>query len=128
MTATATAENPPRSVVDIRISMMRNGYSPIPCTGKEPAVKEWQKHFETNEAEIVLWDKVYPHSENTGFLTRNTPVLDVDVTDQNACIVLHKRIRELFDGEGELLLRIGNSPKFAIPFRTDKPFKKMKVA
>jgi hypothetical protein len=126
MTATATAENPPRGVADIRIAMMRNGYSPIPCNGKQPAMREWEKHIETNETEILLWDKVYPYNENTGFLTRNTPVLDVDVTDTGACGAVFKRIRDLFGGNGKLLCRIGNSPKFAIPFCAGKPFKKMK--
>jgi hypothetical protein len=71
---------------------------------QKPAMREWEKHVETNDREILLWDKVYPYSDNTGFLTRNTPVLDVDIIDQNACMLLFKLVQDLFSDDGELLL------------------------
>jgi hypothetical protein len=104
--------------------MWRNGYSPLPCHGKRPAMDEWQNHHETNEAEIRLWDRVFPYDTNSGCLTRNTPTLDVDITDRAACRAVFDRIMERFVVCGLVLCRFGNAPKFAVPFRTDEPFKK----
>lgn len=122
--AIASAVSRPRlSPAETRIAMWRNGYSPLPCHGKRPAMDEWQNHHETNEAEIHLWDRMWPYDRNTGCLTRNTPALDVDITDRAACRAVFDRIKERFQG-GTVLCRIGNAPKFAVPFQTDAPFKK----
>jgi hypothetical protein len=104
--------------------MLQNGYSPLPCHGKRPAMDAWQNHHETNEAEIHLWDQVYPYDRNTGCLTRNTPTLDVDITDRSACRAVFDRIKERFQDGGTVLCRVGNAPKFAVPFRTGTPFGK----
>jgi Bifunctional DNA primase/polymerase, N-terminal len=74
----SAAANGQSTVADVRLAMMRGGFSPIPCRGKQPVMTKWQQHFETNEQEIRLWDRIYPYDENTGFLTRDTPTLDVD--------------------------------------------------
>lgn len=80
-----------------------------------------------NEAEIRLWDKLFPYDTNTGCVTRNTPTLDVDITNKDACNAIFLRIQERFEERGHVLVRVGNSPKFAVPFRTDTPFKKIKA-
>lgn len=38
---------------EIRLAMWRNGYSPLPCHGKRPAMDEWQNHHETNTPIIL---------------------------------------------------------------------------
>jgi Bifunctional DNA primase/polymerase, N-terminal len=81
------------SPAETRIAMGRNGYSPLPCHGKRPAMDAWQNHHETNEAEIHLWDRMWPYDRNTGCLTRNTPALDVDITDRAACRAVFKSHR-----------------------------------
>jgi Family of unknown function (DUF5906)/Bifunctional DNA primase/polymerase, N-terminal len=113
------------SAVDVRLAMWRNGYLPIPCNGKVPAGKEWQKRTDTNEEEIRLWDKVFEYDSNSGCLTRNTPTLDVDITDSEASRAVFLRIKELLKDHGKMLCRVGSAPKFAITFRTDAPFKKV---
>jgi hypothetical protein len=112
-------------VANVRLAMWRNGYLPIPCNGKIPAGKEWQKRTSTNETEILLWDKVFPYDNNSGCLTCNTPTLDVDITDPEACNAILRRMKELVGERGQVLLRIGKTPKFAVPFRTDAPFRKI---
>jgi hypothetical protein len=115
------------SPAETRIAMWRNGYSPLPCHGKRPAMDGWQKRHETNEAEIHLWDRMWPYDRNTGRLTRNTPTLDVDITDRPACRAVFDRITERFEDRGLVLCRVGNAPKFSVPFRTSVPFQKFEA-
>jgi Bifunctional DNA primase/polymerase, N-terminal len=109
----------------VRLALLRNGYLPIPCKGKVPEGAEWQRRLQTNEREIGLWERVFPYAENTGCLTRTTPALDVDISDRNVCIVLLRRITERFDRHGAVLCRIGNPPRFCVPFKADAPFRKI---
>jgi hypothetical protein len=60
-------------------------------------------------------------------LTVNTPTLDVDILDHAVCQAVFERITERFEKHGQVLCRTGNAPKFAVPFRTDTPFKKIRV-
>jgi putative DNA primase/helicase len=71
-------------VTALRVQLHRAGYIPIPCVGKIPAIKEWQKHTETNEREIELWSRVFWDATNTGVLTANTPCFDIDILDPKA--------------------------------------------
>jgi Bifunctional DNA primase/polymerase, N-terminal len=120
------AVGPSSSPAEIRLAVWRNGYPPIPCTGKKPPLAGWQNHVETNELEIRLWDKGFPDATNTGCVARDTPALDVDITDRAACRAVFDHIKEQFEDRGLVLCRIGNAPKFAVPFRTNTPFKKIK--
>jgi hypothetical protein len=113
---------------DIRLAMWRNGYAPLPLTGKnpDPNGKGWQqKRQQTNEQEIRLWDKVFPYIYNTGCLTRLVPTLDVDILEKSACRVVYEHVKERFEERGYILCRIGRAPKFAVPFQTDVPFGKI---
>src|SRR5262249_12753088 len=44
--------------------------------------------------------------------------------DRAACRAVFDRITERFDDRGLVLCRVGNAPKFAVPFRTNMPFGK----
>jgi hypothetical protein len=109
---------------ETRLAMLRNGYSPLSCHGKRPDGEEWQKRIATNEQEILLWGRVWPHSTNTGCLCRDTPTLDVDILDRGGCRAVHERLVKRFEDAGVILCRVGNAPKFATPFRTNVPFGK----
>jgi hypothetical protein len=52
------------------MAMWRNGYSPLPCHDKRPAMDACQNHHETNAAKIHLWDRLWPYDRNAGCLTR----------------------------------------------------------
>src|SRR5712664_107081 len=113
------------TAANVRLAMWRNGYAPIPCRGKRALMPNWAQHHETNPQEIALWDKVFPYDNNSGCLTLNTPTLDVDITDSEASRAIFLRLKELLKDHGKMLCRVGSAPKFAVPFRTDAPFKKI---
>src|SRR5262245_49064117 len=109
-----------------RKRLLRAGFAPLPCQGKRPVLKAWEKKDDTNDGEIELWDRVFPDARNTGFLTRLVPVLDIDVTNPEAAAAIEDLVRERYEADrGVVLVRIGKPPKRCIPFRTDAPFKKI---
>ena len=109
----------------LRQQLWRSGYSPIPCDGKRPAPKAWEQKTETNAGEIELWEKVYRTASNTGILTRLTPAIDIDITDEAAAEAVAALARERFEERGYILVRIGKAPKRAVLLRTDTPFPKI---
>jgi hypothetical protein len=108
-----------------RLTLLKNGYMPIPVRGKHPAPKAWQKKTDTNAEDIELWEKVYPDATNTGILTRLTPAIDIDILAPDAAAAIEELVRERFEERGDILVRIGQAPKRAILLRTDTPFKKI---
>jgi hypothetical protein len=122
------AEAPGASPTETRLAMWRNGYSPLPLVGKNPDIngKGWQKKRQkTTEAQIRRWERTYPKAVNTGYLCRTTPTLDIDIPDQEAADAARAYMEKLL-GDA-MLCRVGNAPKFAIPYRTDTPFGKIRV-
>lgn len=113
------------SITELRRRLMASGYSPIPCDGKRPVLKAWEKKAETNAGEIALWDHLYPSAANTGILTRLMPTLDIDIKDEAPAEAVEELARERFEERGYILVRIGEAPKRAIVLRTDKPFPKI---
>src|SRR5262249_10122162 len=112
----------PRSV---RRAVRGKGYSPIPINGKKPdMLKGWQEKHQTNDAEIQLWDKMWPNATNTGILTKFTPAIDIDLMVPDAAEAIEQLAREWFGEHGDILVRFGQTPKRAILLRTDEPFRK----
>lgn len=109
----------------LRLSLLENGYAPLPIEGKRPPLKDWQKKTATNAAEIELWEKIYPQATNTGILTQLTPTLDIDITHPEAAEAVEALARERLEERGFVLIRTGQPPKRAILLRTDTPFKKI---
>jgi hypothetical protein len=115
-------------VTKIRLQLLAHGYGEmLPCEGKVPLTKEWQKCVTTNPTEIRLWQKVFPRAGNTGHLTKSTPVLDLDLLNEEAAVAAENLVREHYEERGYILPRIGKPPKRAIPFRTIEPFPKIVV-
>lgn len=108
--------------------MLRNaGYKPIPISGKIPALVGWQKQFNCSDRDIEAWEEACPHATNTGLLTATMPTFDVDLANAKACNAVKMRMRGRYANRGQVLVRVGNPPKFAIPFRTEVSFKKIVV-
>jgi hypothetical protein len=116
---------PTAACIDRRQHLRLRGYLPIPLYGKAPVLKEWQKLTVISRDMIELWAKVWPDAHNTGALTRWMPTLDLDITNEDAAVAIEELVREHFSEHGDVLVRIGNPPKRAIPFRTNAPFKKI---
>jgi hypothetical protein len=112
---------------EVRLKLFRNGYHPLPLNFKNPNIRKgWQNGFNLNEGEIKLWATSWPNATNTGILTRDTPVLDIDILDKEAAEAVEALVAEQTNSD-YVLVRIGQPPKRAIPFRTDVPFAKITV-
>ena len=104
-----------------RKQLLASGYSPVPVNGKRVHLSDWPNIRATN-AIIETWATTRADHLNTGVLCRDTPFIDIDVTDEEVA----EEIEALFESEIEnSAVRIGLPPKRAIPFRTDTPFKKI---
>ena len=111
-----------RDALTVQRERLRDtGFAPIPVNGKRPAILEWEKKTDVTDAEIETWRE----HKGTGLLTRLMPALDVDIYNPEAAKAVEALVRSRFQGRGKVLVRVGNAPKCAIPFRTDRPFKKI---
>jgi hypothetical protein len=115
------------AATELRLRLRRAGFDPLPLNGKRPAMDKWQTKVGSNDDEIRLWSKVYPHHDNTGILTKFVPAIDLDILDPDAAEAAEALIRERYEESGYILPRFGRPPKRAIPFRTDEPFAKIAV-
>jgi AAA domain/Bifunctional DNA primase/polymerase, N-terminal len=117
--------DPSDTPVALRLRLRAGGYHPLPCEGKAPPLKGWQTKFDSNEAEIRLWDQAWHLAANTGLLTKFVPTLDIDITDPAAAEAVEALAREHFEEHGYFLVRVGQAPKRAVLLRTDEPFDKL---
>jgi hypothetical protein len=130
-------EDTQASTAELRLQLVRSGYTPIPLFGKAPPAfgknntkkgfADWQNLHDVTGEQIRMWGKTWPTATNTGILTKFTPTLDIDVLDADAASAVESYVREHFEERGHILPRVGKPPKFAIPFRTDQPFNKLVV-
>lgn len=114
-------------ITKLRLSLQAAGFSPLPALGKKVLLSEWSAMTCVTPEQIALWDTEFPAYQNTSLLCRSTPFLDSDITQADAAEAVDEFVRDWFDGRGVLLRRIGQAPKFAIPFRTETPFTKRRV-
>ena len=70
------------TVLEIRQALADRGYLPIPTTGKAPPFARWQKIENVSPAMLEGWQQNFPGAHNTGWLTRFTPTLDVDILNE----------------------------------------------
>jgi hypothetical protein len=125
------------AITEHRITLCEKGFSPIPLFGKEPpaygknnqrkGLSNWQTLDGATREQIEMWGRTWPDALNTGVLTKHVPVLDVDILDEEAARAVEDLAREFHEEHGNVLVRIGQPPKRAIPFRTDEPFEKIVV-
>jgi hypothetical protein len=121
----------------LRQQLRDAGYIPLPLFGKAPpqygknnsrkGLGGWQKLENVTDEMIDGWSRDWPDATNTGCLTRTMPTLDVDILDEAAAQAVLAFMRERYEDAGCLLKRVGKPPKFAIPFRTEEPFKKITI-
>ena len=104
---------------ETRLAMFRNGYEPIPLVGKRPITDGWQCSV-IDESTIAFMS-----GPNTGIRTAHAPTIDVDIPDAAGAGVVRAILEQLLGGRGKIIERVGQYPKFAIPLRTEAPFKKI---
>ena len=109
----------------VRLALLGAGFDPIPVNGKAPKLAGWQTLTDSTRDDVISWTTQRRHETNTGVLTRRTPTFDIDIPEQAAADAVERLVRDRYADCGVLLTRFGRAPKRAIPFRTDKPFKKI---
>ena len=115
----------PQAAPDItarRKRLLAAGYAPAPANGKAVHIPGWSS-LQPTEADIEAWARDRPGDTNTGILTRTTPAVDIDVQDPGVSIELQRLLRSMIGG-GRVIWRLAKSPKHAVLFQTDAPFKK----
>ena len=110
-----------------RVAMVANGYRPITVKGKNPFIKGWQNTVATEQM-VRAWERERSDYRNTGILTALTPAIDIDILVEDVADKIEALVRQRFGGKGQLPRRVGKAPKRAFLFRTDAPFKKLKLS
>jgi len=110
---------------DDRAGLRKGGYSAIATNGKLPAFANWQQMRDADEEHFRGWAIQYPTARNTSILTENVPTFDIDIRHPAAAQACEDTVRDWIDDKGSVLVRFGQPPKRAIPFRANEPFSKI---
>src|ERR1700704_3299056 len=108
-----------------RLALLDAGFQPTAVCGKDARVPGWNGPHTMEE--IATWPERFPELVSTGYQTRDTPTTDLDILNPEAAATAEGVIRDMFDGRGEILVRFGLPPKRSIPFRTTRPFRKLRI-
>lgn len=105
-----------------------NGKEPLRIIeGKEPAVGLMNWPSASPEKRIDQWLREYPNA-GVGLQTTETFLaFDIDSYDRDASQSIMNVIHDLWGDAGTFIIRIGQSPKFLIPFRANEPISGEKV-
>lgn len=108
---------------DKAISVLTSGFNVIPILpgSKRPSVDGWQSR-DADEEQVQRWVANGKAGHGVGITTRQTPFADFDIRDEDAVRHLIDYATKLF---GESPLRVGDSPRCGLLFRTSRPFKKL---
>jgi hypothetical protein len=120
---------------ELRLKLLDAGFAPIPLYGKAPPIygknnqrkglAGWEKLQRVSVAQVTMWGKTWPDACNTGALTGAMPTFDADIKNPEAAEAIEALARKRYEDRGLILVRIGQPPKRAIPFRTNQPFAKV---
>lgn len=123
-------------LTDLRLTLHRNAYRPVPVlgphvatksAGKRPAMKSWEAVCATaDEAEITRWTNAQRNCTNTGLLCGTLIGIDIDVLDAGHASRLAGMATDMLGPSP--LSRIGRAPKILLAFRTDVPFDKVQTS
>ncbi len=100
--------------------LVKNGYRPIPINGKRPATAGWTA-FEVTDTALRTYAR-----HGIGILTGCNGVyaIDVDCPDKRVAQAVAEYLARRLHGRGELPIRFGSHPKFAVLVRCDHPLRK----
>ena len=102
-------------ILEQRLASLRNGFEPLPATGKAVRLSGWQKLL-VDEAAVRQYD---PAHSNTGFRTGAVVAVDIDVLDLAVVDSIEDEAMRLF--EPSPLARVGRAPKRLLVYRSDNP-------
>jgi hypothetical protein len=110
-------------ITTLRLCLIARGYTPLPARGKEVHLAGWSRIVPTAD-DVAHWGVDWPTYTNTGILTRDTPAIDIDITEQVVASAVENLLIDHFGKAGTILRRVGRAPKRAILFQTAEPFDK----
>jgi len=113
---------PETSIVDIRRSLLANGYIPVPVNGKRPKIKGWTTFRPTADQ---LEGQARRHADHlsTGIICENVVAIDIDALDESVAEKLIIRLMQV-PGADRAPCRVGKAPKALFLFRTSTPLAK----
>src|ERR1700722_12930692 len=74
----AFEHNDNQKILELRLQLQRNGYEPLPVSGKKPILAEWTTG-DLAEARIRVEADKTPHSTGTGLRTGRLVGIDIDI-------------------------------------------------
>lgn len=107
-------------------ALLDNGYAVVPIQPgkKAPGFDGWQKSS-PSKTQLKEWIEHGHRNSGVGILTRDTPAIDIDVSDDEVAAKVEAWV---WDNIGAAPVRVGRAPRRVLVFRTTKPFKKMRSA
>lgn len=103
--------------------LLRSGYNVVPITPgtKFPTIDDW-RDTPTTELRLARWLRNGHANDGVGITTGLNPMVDIDVRDVTAARYMQKWVCENI---GDAPVRIGDSPKRGMMFRSTVPFAKL---
>ena len=115
------------AITALRLRYLQSGYTPLPCIGKAPALRNWQA-TPIDAPQIKSWGLTHRNALNTGVRSASTPAVDIDITDAPLALLVERMLLKYLPQDRAILRRVGRAPKTLIPFRAATPFKKCSLA
>lgn len=105
-------------IQDFGAKLIEGGYTIFPMVprSKRPAVR-----WKDSKIELDKWLK-FPLETGIAINAKSVHAVDVDVRDQNISKLMYAKLVEMFGKD--INVRVGEKPKFLIPFKVDQSFKK----
>lgn len=135
MTEAPPAIDPTTALTELRHTLRRNGYHPVPISGahlsikaagKRPLMRGWETVCATaDEAEIGRWAKKQPECTNTGLLCGGIVGIDIDVPVEQPAAAIERLARDILGDTP--LKRIGRAPKLLLVMRATQAFDKIQT-
>lgn len=107
-------------VVALRLTLLNNGYIPVPVNGKATRLPKWQSINVTPDT-IRSW-ATRQDEPNTGIRCDSLAGVDVDVLDE---VLAAQLVNLAITCLGTTLQRIGMAPKQLLPYRVTTPIRKI---
>ncbi|WP_234834526.1 bifunctional DNA primase/polymerase [Sinorhizobium meliloti] len=126
MNSTAANLQPDLSVEELRLTLFRNGYSPVLARGKISDVAGWRTPV-TSAEEVAQLTAANPTYKNTGILCGSVVAVDIDAQDPDTAAGLTE-IAERLPGADIAIRRVGKAPKVMLLFRATEIRKKSSTA
>jgi hypothetical protein len=108
-----------KEVIEVRLGLLKRGFTPVACRGKDPILPNWPNLQATPE-QVARWG-----GGDTGIATRLNPATDIDIGIPEPAAAVEEVAKDWFADRGAIPVRFGRAPRRALLFRTVTPFAKI---